>query len=301
MRSLLFVPGDAPHKLDKALACGADALIIDLEDSVTPSEKPAARRHSAAFLARIRDQAERPHLYVRINALQTGMSDDDLAAVMPAAPDGIVLPKAILCADVRALDARLSLHEAANSIAAGTTSILPIATESARAVLALLSMSEGHARMSGITWGAEDLSADLGAETNRDATGSWTSPYRVARDVTLLAAAAAQVDAIDTVHLAYRNLEGLDQECREARRDGFVAKLAIHPAQVPVINAAFTLSEAVLNQARAVVAAFEASPTTGAIGRAGEMLDYPHLSRAQRLLASLEHRPLNLRRSPREA
>ena len=290
MRSLLFVPGDSSHKLDKALACGADALIVDLEDSVAPSEKPAARRNAAAFLKRAGDRTTRPRLYVRINALGTGQADDDLTAVMPARPDGIVLPKAVVCADVRTLDAQLSLHEAALGIAAGTTRILPIATETARAVLALLSLSDGHARLCGITWGAEDLSADLGAETNRDGSGAWTSPYRLARDLTILAAAAARVDAIDTVHLAYRDLAALDRECGEARRDGFVAKLAIHPAQVPVINAAFSPSPAALAEARSVVAAFAQSPGTGVIGRAGAMLDHPHLRRAERLLERVDQR-----------
>ena len=298
MRSLLFVPGDAPHKLDKALDCGADALIIDLEDSVALSEKPAARRHAAAFLTLIRDRAERPLLYVRVNPLGSGLSDDDLAAVMPARPDGVVLPKAVIGTDVHALDARLAVHEAAIGIAAGATRILPIATETARAVLTLLSLSEGNPRLSGITWGAEDLSADLGAEANRDRSGAWTSPYRLARDLTLLAAAAAQVDAIDTVHAAYRDLDGLDRECREARRDGFVAKMAIHPAQIPVINAAFSPSDAALAEARAVVAAFAASPTAGVIGQAGEMLDHPHLRRAQRLLARLDRRPPHLAHAP---
>jgi citrate lyase subunit beta/citryl-CoA lyase len=284
MRALLFVPGDAPHKLEKALNSGADALIVDLEDSVAASGKPAARRHAAAFLEKVGRTAEGPLLFVRVNALGTALTDDDLAAVMPARPHGIVLPKAVMDVDIRDLDARLLRLEAASGIATGTTRVLPIATETARAVLALASLSGGHPRLCGITWGAEDLSADLGAESNRDGTGAWTGPYRLARDLTLLAAAAAETEAIDTVHLAYRDHAALEQECREARRDGFVGKLAIHPAQVPIINACFSPSEAALAEARAVVAAFAGSPGAGVIGQAGAMLDHPHLRRAERLL-----------------
>ncbi|WP_336487361.1 HpcH/HpaI aldolase/citrate lyase family protein [Methylobacterium nigriterrae] len=290
MRALLFVPGDAPAKLDQALGAGADALIVDLEDSVAPDGKAAARRHAAAFLARARDATGRPQLYLRVNALETGLTDADLAAVMPAAPDGIVLPKAAGARDVAALGARLCVHEAGIGLPDGATRILPIATETARAVLALSSLSRGgyaggHARLSGLTWGAEDLSADLGAEANRDETGAWTGTARLARALTLLAAAAAEVDAIDTVHTAYRDLDGLERACREARRDGFAGKLAIHPGQVPVINAAFAPSEAALAEARAVVAAFAAAPGAGVVGLGGAMLDRPHLRRAERLIA----------------
>jgi citrate lyase subunit beta / citryl-CoA lyase len=284
MRALLFVPGDAPQKLDKALTSGADALIVDLEDSIAASGKPAARRQAAAFLERVGRTAEGPLLFVRVNALRTGLTEDDLAAVMPARPYGIVLPKAVMSADIGALDAHLHRLEAASGIAAGATRVLPIVTETARAVLALTNLSEGHPRLCGITWGAEDLSADLGAVTNRDGTGAWTGPYRLARDLTLIAAAAAGTDAIDTVHLAYRDLATLERECREARRDGFVGKLAVHPAQVPIINASFSPSDAALAEARAVVTAFEGSPEAGVIGQAGAMLDRPHLRRAERLL-----------------
>ena len=288
MRSLLFVPADAPRKLEKALGSGADALILDLEDSVAASGKETARRHAAAFLAGLGDRAGAPLLYLRVNGLATGLADDDLAAVMPGRPDGIVLPKAVLGQDVDALAARLAVHEAEIGIADGATRILPIVTETARAVLALFGASRGSDRLSGLAWGAEDLSADLGAETNRDGSGAWTGPYRLARDLTLLAAAAVEVDAIDTVQAAYRDLDGLDRACREARRDGFSAKMAIHPAQVPVINAAFSPTQAELAEARAVVAAFAAAPGAGAIGLAGEMLDRPHLRRAERLLARRE-------------
>lgn len=284
MRSLLFVPGDSPRKLDKALDSGADALILDLEDSVAPSEKPAARAAAAAFLARTRGAAARPRLYVRINALDTGLADDDLAAVMPAGPDGIMLPKAVGGADVAALGARLAVHEAQADLPDGATRILPIATETAQAVFALGTMAGASPRLVGLTWGAEDLSADLGAETNRDEAG-WTAPFRLARNLALLAAAAAEVDPIDTINAAFRDLDGLARECREARRDGFTGKMAIHPAQVPVINAAFTPSQAEIARARAVAAAFAQAPGTGVVGVEGQMLDRPHLRRAERLLA----------------
>ncbi|ACA16774.1 Citrate (pro-3S)-lyase [Methylobacterium sp. 4-46] len=283
MRSLLFVPGDSPRKLDKGLESGADALILDLEDSVALDAKPAARAATAGFLARARGRGG-PRLYVRVNALDTGLTEDDLAAVMPAGPDGIVLPKAAGGPDVAALGARLAVHEARAGLPDGATRILPIATETARAVFALGSLAGSSPRLVGVTWGAEDLSADLGAETNRDETG-WSGPFRLARHLALLAAAAAEVDAIDTINAAFRDLDGLARECAEARRDGFVGKMAIHPAQVPVINAAFTPSPEAIARARAVVAAFAQAPGTGVVGIEGQMLDRPHLRRAERLLA----------------
>ncbi|WP_410825726.1 HpcH/HpaI aldolase/citrate lyase family protein, partial [Methylobacterium sp. sgz302003] len=228
--------------------------------------------------------AGRPRLYVRINALDTGLADDDLAAVMPAGPDGIMLPKTVGGADVAALGARLAVHEAQADLPDGATRILPIATETAKAVFALGTIPGASPRLVGLTWGAEDLSADLGAETNRDAAG-WSEPFRLARNLALLAAAAAEVDPIDTINAAFRDLDGLARECREARRDGFVGKMAIHPAQVPVINAAFTPSDDEIARARAVVAAFAQAPGTGVVGVAGQMLDRPHLRRAERLLA----------------
>ncbi|RVU15655.1 HpcH/HpaI aldolase/citrate lyase family protein [Methylobacterium oryzihabitans] len=285
MRSLLFAPGDTPRKLDKALDSGADALILDLEDSVAPTAKAEARATTAAFLKRVRGEAGRPRLYVRVNAFDTGLTDDDLAAVMPEAPDGIVLPKAAGGPDVGRLSVALAVHEAEIGLPDGVTRILPIVTETARAVFALDSLPGSSPRLAGLTWGAEDLSADIGAETNRDGSGAWTGPFRLARDLMLLAATAAQVDAVDTVYAGFRDLDGLARECREARRDGFVAKMAIHPAQVAVINAAFTPSDEDLARARAVVAAFAANPGTGVVGIDGQMLDRPHLLRAERLLA----------------
>ncbi|HVL70591.1 MAG TPA: CoA ester lyase, partial [Beijerinckiaceae bacterium] len=277
MRSLLFVPGDSPRKLDKALEAGADALILDLEDSVALSAKEGARATTVAFLREARGRPGRPLLFVRVNALPTGLVDADLDGVMPAGPDGIMLPKTVGGPDVSHLAAKLAVREAENGLPDGGTRILAIATENARGVFALGTLARASHRLSGIAWGGEDLAADLGAETNRGADGLYTGPYRIARSMTLFAAAAAEVDAIDSVYTDYRDRDGLSAECRDARRDGFSAKMAIHPAQVPVINEAFTPSPDALDHARAIVAAFAANPDAGVVGLEGRMIDRPHL------------------------
>ncbi|HEX2137621.1 MAG TPA: CoA ester lyase [Microvirga sp.] len=285
MRSLLFVPGDSPRKLEKGLSSGADALIVDLEDSVALSAKEEARRVTAGFLREATAQSARPRLIVRVNGLATGLTEADLDGVMAAGPDAVMLPKTVGGPDVAHLGAKLAVREAEFGLADGATRIVAIATENARGVFALGTFAGASHRLSGLTWGGEDLSADIGAETNRREDGSYTEPYRLARALTLLAATAAEVDAIDSVFTNFRDLEGLAAECREARRDGFVAKMAIHPAQVPVINEAFTPSAEAVAWARAVVQAFAEQPEAGVVGIAGEMLDRPHLKRAERLLA----------------
>lgn len=290
MRSLLFVPGDSARKLEKGLASGADVLLIDLEDSVALTAKDEARRVTAAFLAQIRDVVERPRLFVRVNALPTGLLDADLDAVMHAAPDGIVLPKTVGGRDVSHLGAKLAVREAEFGWPDGATQVLAIATENAAGVFALGTFAGASHRLAGIAWGGEDLSADIGAETNRRDDGAYAEPYRLARALTLLGATAAEVDAIDSVYTNFRDMDGLADECREARRDGFSGKMAIHPAQVPVINEAFTPSNEALARARAVVAAFAANPGAGVVGVDGEMLDRPHVKRAERLLARAESR-----------
>lgn len=284
MRSLLFVPGDNRKKLDKALTSEADVLLIDLEDSVDLGAKEDARRITSDFVGEHRRQANRPRLYVRVNGLTTGLIDADLDGVMKAAPDGIVLPKTVGGADVAHLGAKLAVREAEFGLDDGATRILAIATENAAGVFALGTFAGASHRLMGLTWGGEDLSADLGAETNRDENGSYTDPYRLARSLTLLGASAAGVDAIDSVFTNFRDMEGLAAECRTARRDGFVAKMAIHPAQVPVINEAFTPSPEAIERAKAVIEAFRANPGAGVVGVNGEMLDRPHLLRAGRLL-----------------
>ena len=281
MRSLLFVPGDDARKLGKALESGADALILDLEDSVAPAAKAAARETTAQFLA----QAPRgPLLFVRVNALDTGLTDADLDAVLPGRPHGVVLPKPVSGADVQRLDAKISAREALFDIADGVTRILIIATETARSLFHMGSYMGASSRLDGLAWGGEDLSADIGAPTNRLPDGSYAEPYRLARTLTLLAAAAAEAQAIDAVFTNFRDLDGLRREAELALRDGFTAKMAIHPAQVAVINEAFTPTPDAVRRAEAIVAAFERHPDAGVVGLDGEMLDKPHLRQAQRLL-----------------
>lgn len=270
LRSLLFVPGDRPDRMEKALGSGADALILDLEDAVAPDAKPAARMAVAAFLARERAVP----LHVRINPLDSELIDADLAAILPARPDGIVLPKAEGAGSVRTLAAKLDR----------AVPILPIATETAAAVFALGSYGEVADRLAGLTWGAEDLPAAIGAATSREDDGSYAAPYQLARSLTLFGAHAAGVPAIETVYPDFRDLDGLAAYAARGRRDGFAGMMAIHPAQVPVINAAFTPSDAEIAHARRIVALFAANPGAGALSLDGKMVDAPHLKAARALL-----------------
>jgi citrate lyase subunit beta/citryl-CoA lyase len=275
LRSLLFVPGDRPERMEKAVATGADALILDLEDAVSHANKAAARTAIAAFLA-----AGRGHsvsLLVRINPLDSAYVADDLALLREARADGIMLPKAEGAASVRALLERLD-----------GPPILPIATETPAAIFTLGSYGEVRDRLCGLTWGAEDLPASIGAATSRDATGRLLPPYEMARALTLFAAHAAQVPAIETVYPAFKDLDGLAAYAAAGARDGFTGMMAIHPTQIAGINAAFTPTEAQIAHARAVIAAFEANPGAGALQLDGKMIDAPHLKQAQALLASLE-------------
>jgi citrate lyase subunit beta / citryl-CoA lyase len=285
MRSLLFVPAADAKKLDKAMACGADALIVDLEDSIPAQGKAHARMRAAAFIGEAGKVAQRPRLLVRINGFATGLADADLDAVVPARPDAIMLPKAEGGPDVVRADAKLSAREAISGLPDGSIRIVAIATETATALFLAGTYGGASARLAGLTWGAEDLSAELGAETNRDGEGRFLDPYRLARALCLAGAAAARVQAIDTVAVDFRNAAALRQESEEARRDGFTGKMAIHPAQVPIINEIFTPSAAALAEARAVIAAFEANPDRGTVGIDGVMYDRPHLERARQLLA----------------
>jgi len=285
MRSLLFVPADDAKKLDKAMACGADALIVDLEDSIPAQGKAQARMRAAAFIGEAGKVAQRPRLLVRINGFATVFADADLDAVVPARPDAIMLPKAEGGPDVVRADAKLSAREAIAGLPDGSIRIVAIATETATALFLAGTYGGASARLEGLTWGAEDLSAELGAETNRDGEGRFLDPYRLARALCLAGAAAARVQAIDTVAVDFRNAAALRQESEEARRDGFTGKMAIHPAQVPIINEVFTPSAAALAEARTVIAAFEANPDRGTVGIDGVMYDRPHLERARQLLA----------------
>lgn len=272
LRSLLFVPGDRPERMEKALGLSADALILDLEDAVAATAKPAARTAIRAFLDA--HGSDGPALFVRVNPLDSAFVADDLAALDGAAMHGVVLPKAEGGASVVDLRARLP----------GDYRILPIASETARAVFTLGSY-EGDG-LAGLTWGAEDLPAAIGAVTSREADGSYTDPYRVVRALTLFGAHAAGVPAIETVYPDFRDLDGLAAYAARGRRDGFTGMMAIHPAQVPVINSAFSPSAAEIAHARAVVDLFAANPGAGALQLDGKMVDAPHLKAAQRLLAA---------------
>jgi citrate lyase subunit beta/citryl-CoA lyase len=279
-RSFLFVPADDERKQDKALSSGADALILDLEDSVTTNKLPLARRLEAAFL-RASAGAE---VWVRINPWDSALARDDLLAVLPGSPTGIVVPKPRRVADVQAVAACLDELETAAGTTAGRTTIMPIATERPGAMFDLGSYADATERLGGLTWGAEDLGAALGASRQRDAAGQWLPPYQLARSLCLFAAAAAAVPAIDTVYTDYRDLDGLAAFAAAARRDGFEGMLAIHPAQVPVINAAFVPTAAEIDRAQRIVDLFAANPDAGVLGMDGVMLDRPHCLQARRIL-----------------
>jgi citrate lyase subunit beta / citryl-CoA lyase len=288
MRSLLFVPADGGAKLDKAFVSGADAVILDLEDSITSERKDTARKAALDYLRSAQGKKDRPRLLVRINGLDTGMTDADLDAVVPGKPDAIMFPKAEGGATVTHLDAKLTAREAVAGIDEGSIKILAQTVETAAGVFTAGSYHDSSARLIGMTWGPEDLSAEIGAQANRDASGMLTEPYRLARTVCLLGATAAKVPAFETIHVDFRNLDSLRRDTEESRRDGFAGRLAIHPAQVAVINDVFTPGAAEIEKAKAIVAAFAAKPGAGAVGIDGRMYDRPHLTRAQRLLASLK-------------
>lgn len=276
LRSLLFVPGDRPERFPKAVATGADALILDLEDSVVPTRKPEARAAVRSWIEAPREDG--PAIFVRINPIDSDEVAADLEALAGLSLDGIVLPKAEGASSVVTLTARLP----------GDYAILPVASETAAAVFQLGTFGSVAGRLAGVTWGAEDLPAAIGAMTAREEDGSYTDPYRVVRALTLFGAHAAGVPAIETVFPDFRNLDGLAAYAARGRRDGFTGMLAIHPTQVAVINRAFTPSEAELAYARAVVAAFDANPGAGALQLDGKMIDAPHLKSARRLLALVD-------------
>lgn len=279
-RSYLFVPGDSEKKLQKAADSRADALIIDLEDSVDAGSREGARGLAAEFLA---TRGDRP-AWVRINPLDSPDSPKDLLAVVAAGPAGIVLPKARGVADVAALAASLDRLEQQHGLPSGEIEILPIATERPDALFRLQEYSGSIPRLAGLTWGAEDLSAALGATAVRDADGNWLSPYLLARSLCLFAAAAAGVAAVDTVYTDFRDLAGLGKFAAAGRRDGFSGMLAIHPAQIEPINAAFEPTAAEIERARRIVELFASHPGVGTIGMDGQMLDRPHWLRARKLL-----------------
>jgi citrate lyase subunit beta / citryl-CoA lyase len=281
MRSMLFVPGDSPRKFEKVAKGNASALILDLEDSVVPDKKDEARGLTRTMLSS--SHRDGPKLYVRVNALDTGITLQDLAAVMPVAPDGIVLPKCSSGDDVRHLALWLDAFEAAAGTKPGSTQIIVVATETAGSVFGLGTYKGSSPRLAGLMWGAEDLAASLGA-TENGSTGIFHSPYLLARDMCLMGAAAAEIAAIDTVYTDIDNLAGLEQETRAARRDGFSAKALIHPKHVDIVNAAFEPSPAERAWAEKIVAAFASNPNLGTLRLDGKMIDKPHLRAANKTL-----------------
>ncbi len=284
MRSLLFVPGDSERKIAKALASAADALILDLEDAVAVERKEAAR----ALCLEVLSQGPQKPCFVRINGLDRPEAVPDLAAIVRGRPFGIMLPKSSGMRDLLRLGDFLTALEIREGIEPGRTQILPVATETAASVLGLAECRQPVPRLFGMLWGGEDLAADIGALSNRDETGAYAGPYRLARDFCLLAATAASCAPIDAVFTDFRDLAGLQEEARAAARDGFTAKAAIHPDQVEPINAAFTPTPAQVSQARRIVAAFEVVPGSGVAALDGRMLDRPHHRGAMRLLARAE-------------
>jgi citrate lyase subunit beta/citryl-CoA lyase len=287
LRSWLFIPGDSDKKLGKADAAGADALILDLEDSVAPPNKPLARQKVRAFLDARKPGTRTSELWVRINPLDS-TALEDLAAVVGGAPDGIMLPKIEGPVDVLRLSHHLEVLEVRDSVKPGHVRILPVATETPVAPLRLGDFASVKLpRLIGLTWGAEDLSAAIGASTNVDEKGEWTLTYRWARSAMLLSAKAAGVQAIDTLYVNFKDGAGLLASSRAAAKEGFTGRIAIHPDQVAGINEAFAPSKEDVAFANRVIAAF-AQAGTGTVGLDGKMLDMPHLKQARHVLAMHE-------------
>ena len=285
LRSLLFVPGDSERKFVKARGSGADALILDLEDSVAPGRKADAR----ALVARLLDDHS-PRgwsFFVRTNALDSGLALEDLAAIVKPGLDAILVPKANGAEDLVRFGYYLDAFETKAGMPLGSVKIAVVATETAKAVFALGTYAPAHPRLAALTWGAEDLAAVLGSTGNRETDGGWTFPYQVVRAQCLFAASVAEVTPIDTIHADFRDLEGFERDCRRSRRDGFLGRMAIHPDQVATVNRCYTPTELEIAHARRIVEAFAANPGAGALGIDGKMVDIPHLKAAQKTLASI--------------
>jgi|LauGreDrversion4_2_1035121.scaffolds.fasta_scaffold05803_3 citrate lyase subunit beta/citryl-CoA lyase len=285
MRSWLFSPGDNEKKMAKAVESNADIALLDLEDAVAVENKPIARQMVQDLLRA--NAAERARIWVRINPLDGPYALDDLAAILPAQPGGIMLPKVDGRADVEKLDHYLSALEVANGMEEGSTPVIVLITETAEAMFHTGDY-KGVRRLVALTWGAEDLADAVGAMSNRDMDGSFSFTFELARSLTLLGAAAAGVPAVETICADFKDLEALKARAEIVRRNGFRGMLAIHPAQVDVINAAFTPSADEIAEAKEIVEIFRANPGVGAIGYKGGMLDRPFLSRAQQLLAQVD-------------
>lgn len=285
IRSFLFIPGDSEKKLSKVDDCGADAVILDLEDAVAPANKVAARSLITQFLME-RTGLRSPQIWVRINPLDTGLTEADLAAVVGGRPDGIIQPKTDRPADVALVSAMLDSLEVDFALPLGGMPIIPVATETAIAPFHLGEYATaGLSRLAGLTWGAEDLATAIGATGNRAADGQWHFTFQLARSLTLLAAHASGVQAIETLHADFRDDEGLRRSSLLARQEGFSGRLAIHPAQVAIINECFTPSPAEVDHAQEILAAFAANPGAGTVGLGGKMIDIPHRKQAERIVA----------------
>jgi citrate lyase subunit beta / citryl-CoA lyase len=284
LRSFLFVPGDSDRKMAKGRGTNSDALIIDLEDSVSNDRQEIARDMVRDFLTSESDRT-RQQLWVRINPLDTDLALPDLTAVMPGAPDGIILPKTESAEEAIKLDHWLSALETREGLPLGSTKILVVATETSRSLFTLDSFKGSTDRLYGLTWGAEDLAAALGANNNKLPDGSYDGPYQLARTLCLAGSRTAGVMPVDTVYTAFRDDAGLEAESLQARQSGFVGKMAIHPAQVDTINRAFTPSAEEVAHAQRIVDAFAENPGLGTIGIDGMMVDMPHLKQAETVLA----------------
>ncbi len=286
-RSLLFAPADSDRKMEKAHGSGADLVILDLEDSVAAERKPLARDAARAFLEAHPDRAKQ-ELWVRINALSSEWALADIAGVLPGAPDGIMLPKPDSGADVTKLDHYLTALETAFGIVPGRVKIIPVATETAKAMFALGTYVGASARMTLMTWGAEDIAAVVGASANRDVEGRYDPLYELARTLCLAGASAADAAPIDTVYTNFRNPAGLEEECLRVRRAGYQGKIAIHPDQIAIINQSFTPTPAEVGFARKVIEAFAANPGLGTVGIDGKMIDMPHLKQSHKIMGVAE-------------
>ena len=282
-RSLLFAPGDSEKKMLKASNVGADCVILDLEDSVVESRKPIAREMGTEFLK----QGGNPEVsyFVRINPLDSGKFLQDLAAVVPAGPAGIVFPKSNGVQEALVIGNYIEVLEVEHGLPTDSVRLLPLVSETPTAIFTMGEYKDGPARMMGLTWGAEDLGAAVGASANLQSNKDWTSPYQMTRALCLFAAHAAKVQAIDTVMADFRDLDRLKVVCNEGRRDGFTGKICIHPAQVEVINEAYSPSSEELDHARAVIKAFAENPEAGTLQIEGKMIDKPHLVLAERVMA----------------
>ena len=286
-RSLLFAPADSDRKMEKARGCGADLVILDLEDAVAAERKPLAREAARAFLGANPDRATQ-ELWVRINPLSSDLALADLASVLPGAPDGIMIPKPDSGAEITTLDHYLTAFEAAFGIIPGHVKIIPVATETAKAMFALGSYVGASPRMTLMTWGAEDIAAVVGASANRDSEDRYDTLYELARALCLTGAAAADAAPIDTVYTNFRNPAGLEQECLRVRRQGFQGKIAIHPDQIEIINRSFTPSQDEVAFARKVIDAFAANPGLGTVAMDGKMIDMPHLKLSRKIMGVAE-------------